>query len=79
MTRSRRLLIALFVGALAALGFAPLDLWPLTLASIAALFGLVDTAATRRHAFALGWWFGVGHCLVERRDAVRHRQGRHRH
>lgn len=64
MTRSRRLLIALVVGALAALGFAPWDLWPLTLASIAALFGLVDTAATRRHAFALGWWFGVGHCLV---------------
>ncbi len=64
MTPARRLLLASLAGALAALGFAPWELWPLTLAGIAALFCLIDTARTRRHAFALGWWFGIGHCLV---------------
>lgn len=64
MTPTRRLFLATLAGALAALGFAPWELWPLTLAGVAALFWLINTAAARRHAFALGWWFGIGHCLV---------------
>lgn len=64
MTSAPRLLLATLAGALAALGFAPWELWPLTLGGIGVLFWLINTASTRRHAFALGWWFGIGHCLV---------------
>ena len=56
-----RLPLAVVAGAIAALGFAPLNLWPLTIAGVAALCWLVDGAATRRAAFATGWAFGWGH------------------
>jgi apolipoprotein N-acyltransferase len=57
--------IAFALGAIAACGFAPLQLWPLTLLSFAGLTGLVAGAATVRRAAALGWWFGLGHfCLA---------------
>jgi len=59
-----RLGLATAAGGLAALGFAPFDLWPLTIAAIAALLALLDAARTRRGAFATGWWFGVGHFFV---------------
>lgn len=53
--------LALVLGALAAGGFQPLGLWPLTLAALAGLVGLVATRATARQAAWIGWWFGVGH------------------
>jgi len=49
------------LGALGALGFQPLSLWPLTLLSVAALLWI---AARRRHpgrAALVGWLWGVGH------------------
>lgn len=52
---------ALAAGALAATGFAPLGLWPVTLLSLIILLFLLDKTTTRRGAFALGWCFGVGH------------------
>ncbi|MBV1690236.1 apolipoprotein N-acyltransferase [Novosphingobium sp. G106] len=66
----RRLTAALFahprwfapaLGALAACGFQPLALWPLTLLAIAGLIEL--TARTRRwqDAALIGWLFGLGH------------------
>ena len=56
--------IAFALGAIAACGFAPLQLWPLTLLCFAALGGLLDETASLRRAVALGWWFGLGHfCL----------------
>lgn len=92
MTESLRrhpLLLALVLGALAATGFAPLGLWPVTLLCLTGLIGLVDAAhpaATNlangsaslapppasgrgpgdgpRHAFLIGWSFGVGHFTV---------------
>ncbi len=60
MRARHRLILALAAGALAALGFAPLQWWPLTIASVAGLVALLDRARTRRGAFATGWWFGVG-------------------
>ena len=56
--------IALALGLLAACGFAPLELWPLTLLGLAALTLLLDQAKDLRRAACLGWWFGLGHfCL----------------
>ncbi|MDA7788115.1 apolipoprotein N-acyltransferase, partial [Sphingomonadaceae bacterium] len=52
---------ALLIGVIAALGFPPLHLWPLTLLAIGALAAMIRTAPTRRAAFRLGWMFGVGH------------------
>lgn len=52
---------ALVLGALAATGFQPLGLWPLTLLSLAGLLALIGAAAQWKHAALIGWWFGVGH------------------
>ena len=56
--------IALAAGALSATGFAPLGLWPLTLACFALLFALVARAPNWRGAFLRTWLFGVGHFTV---------------
>lgn len=49
------------LGAVAATGFAPLGLWPLTLLALAGLIALVRTAPTSRQAAFIGWCFGIGH------------------
>lgn len=48
-------------GAMAACGFQPLSLWPLTLLAVAVLIELVTRARTGRGAFLIGWYFGLGH------------------
>ena len=53
-------LAALLAGAISALGFAPWDLWPLTIFGVAGLFMLIDRAPGRARAFGLGWLFGLG-------------------
>jgi len=58
------LLLALLAGAFAALGFAPLGLWPVSLLALALLLALAEGAATRKRAFAIGWWFGLGHFTI---------------
>lgn len=63
MLRRPRLL-SLAAGLLSATGFAPLELWPVTLACFALLLILVERAPDRRRAFALGWLFGLGHFTV---------------
>ncbi|MFC3172891.1 apolipoprotein N-acyltransferase [Novosphingobium bradum] len=56
--------LALAAGALAACGFRPLMLWPLTLAGTAVLVGLVARAPGPWRAVLAGWLWGVGHfCL----------------
>lgn len=50
-----------FAGLVAALGFEPVGLWPLTALGFAALMGLILTAPSMRSALARGWVFGVGH------------------
>ncbi len=51
-------------GLASALGFAPIDAWPLTLAGLALLLLLIPLATGLRNALALGWWFGFGHMLA---------------
>jgi apolipoprotein N-acyltransferase len=54
------LLLSLAAGALAVGGFAPFDLWPLPLLSLAALFALLLRTDSRRTGFALGFAWGLG-------------------
>ncbi len=54
-------IVALIAGFVGATGFAPLGLWPVTLAALAVLAKLVAEAPTVRRAALLGWLFGVGH------------------
>ncbi|MEO7914905.1 MAG: apolipoprotein N-acyltransferase, partial [Novosphingobium sp.] len=52
------------LGALAACGFEPLHLWPLTLLGVAGLTALIAAAPNLRQAGLIGWLWGVGHfCL----------------
>ena len=51
--------VALIAGAVAACGFAPLDLWPLLLGGLIVLLALVQDAPTMRAALWRGWAFGV--------------------
>ena len=54
-------LFSLMLGAAAATGFAPFDLWPVTLACFAMWLALIHDAPTLRQALWRGWLFGVGH------------------
>lgn len=60
----KQLLIALVAGGVSATGFAPLGLWPLTLAALALLMAQTLNVQRMRSAFAMGWAFGVGHFAV---------------
>ncbi|MGH6787157.1 MAG: apolipoprotein N-acyltransferase [Novosphingobium sp.] len=57
-------LAAVALGAIAATGFQPLGLWPLTLLGIAGLIELIARAESWKRAALLGWLFGVGHFTV---------------
>ncbi|MEW4449738.1 apolipoprotein N-acyltransferase [Qipengyuania sp. JC766] len=66
---SRRLsahprLAALVLGALAACGFPPLGLWPLTLLGVAGLVWLVARTDRLRSAFFIGWLWGFAHLTL---------------
>lgn len=62
--RLKILLIALVLGMISALGFAPLNLWLLTLLSLSGLMWLVLRAPHLRRAAAIGYWFGMGHFVI---------------
>jgi apolipoprotein N-acyltransferase len=57
-------LVAVGAGAIAALGFEPWNLWPLTILATALLFALIDGASSNWRAALLGWAFGTGHFTV---------------
>lgn len=59
-----RLPFAFAAGVASATGFAPLDLWPLTLAALAVLLAMLIEAKSLRRALALGWAFGLGHFVL---------------
>lgn len=52
------------LGLLAATGFAPLNLWPLTIVAFAGLLWLVRRAGGLRGALGTGWWFGLGYFVL---------------
>ena len=56
--------VAVALGGLAACGFQPLALWPLTILAVAGLTHLLGRAADGKRAALLGWLFGVGHFTV---------------
>ena len=56
--------ISLIAGALSATGFAPLNLWPLTVLMLALWMSIVMQAQSRKAAFLAGWLFGVGHFVI---------------
>ncbi|MGN6287692.1 MAG: apolipoprotein N-acyltransferase [Sphingopyxis terrae] len=57
-------LLALALGAVSATGFAPLNLWPLTLLALAGWMLLVARSSKGWRAFGAGWAFGVGHFML---------------
>ena len=57
-------LFSLLLGAVAATGFAPLQLWPLLLLGLAGLVALTHNAPTQRQALWRGWCWGLGHFTV---------------
>jgi apolipoprotein N-acyltransferase len=57
----RRRSLAVLFGALATLAMPPAFGVPLLLLAVPGLLWLLDGAASRREAFALGWWFGFSH------------------
>lgn len=52
------------MGGVAACGFQPLGLWPLTLLAVAGLIELAAQAESRKQAALIGWLFGVAHFTV---------------
>ncbi len=62
---SRPLLTALIAGLVSATGFAPLNLWPITLVALRDPALAESTSAPTLKAVLLrGWVFGVGHFTV---------------
>ncbi|ATY33578.1 apolipoprotein N-acyltransferase [Sphingomonas psychrotolerans] len=61
---SRPLLTALLAGLISATGFAPLNLWPITLLAFATLLWLSWSAPTLKSVLLRGWLFGLGHFTV---------------
>ncbi|PQM28362.1 apolipoprotein N-acyltransferase [Sphingopyxis lindanitolerans] len=57
-------LLALLLGAVSATGFAPLNLWPLTLLAFAGWMALVARGPRGWRALGVGWAFGVGHFTI---------------
>ncbi len=55
---------SLVLGLASALGFAPIDLWPITIIAFACLLYLVSQALTLKSALTRGYWFAVGHFVV---------------
>ncbi len=58
---ARPRMVAIALGLLAALGFPPVGLWPVTLLAIGALAWLIRSAPTTRDAAMIGWLFGIAH------------------
>src|SRR3954454_2279458 len=60
----KHFLIALVVGALSALSFQPVGLWPLMPLAVVGLCELIWRSKSLTHALAIGWGFGLGQFVV---------------
>lgn len=56
--------LSLLAGALSSAGFAPLNLWPVTLASLTLWMAIVSGRDGWKRAAWSGWLFGLGHFIV---------------
>lgn len=61
---ARPAFMALALGAVAACGFQPLAIWPLTILAVAGLIACTARARGTGHAFLIGWAFGLAHFSV---------------
>jgi len=61
LPRWRRFAVLISIGALAALGQAPVGAWPITLVALAMVFGLFQRARGWRAAAWSGWAVGTGY------------------
>ena len=61
---SRLLPIALITGAISALAFEPIGLWPLMLLAFALLAELIARADSLKRALLIGWLFGLGQFVI---------------
>ncbi|MES2339794.1 MAG: apolipoprotein N-acyltransferase [Pseudomonadota bacterium] len=59
-----RFLLPILLGALAATGFAPLEMVPLTIVAVAIWLRLIHDAHSLKGALLAGWLFGVGHFTI---------------
>lgn len=59
--RARRAALAVALGVSATAAMPPLHLVFFLIPAFTGLLLLIDSSARRRDAFALGWWFGLGH------------------
>jgi apolipoprotein N-acyltransferase len=57
-------LIAFALGAVSALAFAPVGLWPLMLAAFGLLCRLLNDAQSLKRALWIGWLFGLGQFVI---------------
>ena len=60
----RRALAATLLGIAATGALPPLHLLPLLIVAFSGLVWLIDGSAGKRAAFAIGWWFGLGHFVT---------------
>lgn len=58
------LLLSFAAGVVAATGFAPLSLWPLTILGFAFLLWQIERAPSLRSALARSYWFAAGHFML---------------
>jgi len=56
--------LALLAGLASATGFAPLNLWPVSLLCLALMMHLVQTSPDLKGALLRGYWFAVGHFVI---------------
>ncbi len=60
----RRAAAAALLGAAATAALPPLHALPLVVVAFTGLIWLVEGSRSRRAAFAVGWWFGLGHFVT---------------
>lgn len=56
--------LSLLAGGISATGFAPLNLWPVTLSALALWMAIVADRENWKQAALSGWLFGIGHFVV---------------
>ena len=64
LTGWKRWTLAWLLGFGSVLALPPVGLFPVLFLALPALVWQIDGTATRRAAFAVGWWFGLGHFMA---------------